>query len=113
MMARYGSFAEILRDSGRTLVFLVLNPDRLSLAESQMIHSELGELGISVPYVLLNKWVTGDDPPELLRRHFPGSRLLWLERQSSDSVTGIEMLRSIGFPLDLVEAGLSLRTRAE
>jgi arsenite-transporting ATPase len=107
MVERYGSFAKVLQDTDRTQVFLVLNPDKLSLAESRMIHRELGELGIGVPYVLLNKWVAEDEPPYFLHRHFSGSRLLWLERQSSDSVTGIATLRALGFPLDLAEAGLA------
>jgi arsenite-transporting ATPase len=118
----YQGLAELLKDGSSTSTFLVLNPDELSLAESRLIWKELKRLGISIPYVILNKVApdaltiggeaaagkagAGPDADGFVRRiekEFPGSRLLIVPLRVGDQLTGMECLGAVDLPLDVGE----------
>jgi len=82
----------------------VLNPDELSLAESQLIWKELSNLGMEIPYLILNKAKAGGDFMKYIKKHFPDSRALILPALAEKELTGIETLDSVELPLDI--AGL-------
>ncbi len=67
----YTGLRELFRDRVATRVHLVLNPDRLSLAESRRIAQELARLEVGVARLVVNK-VAGGGGVEELRRAFPG-----------------------------------------
>ncbi len=97
---RYRGLADLLKDSSSTRIFLVLNPDELSLAESRLIWKELKRLGISIPFVLLNKAESDDGFGARVRDQFPGSKLLLLPKGEGE-LTGLERLDAVELPMDI------------
>ena len=51
----YRLMGDFFRDHGRISLRLVMNPDRLSRLESETIRTELGDMGIAVSRVLINR----------------------------------------------------------
>jgi arsenite-transporting ATPase len=99
----YRGMSELLKDSATTSTFLVLNPDELSLAESELIWRELSNLGIKVPYLILNKAGTDGDFLKRVKTQFPNARALILPTLSEKQMTGIETLDEVELPLGLAE----------
>jgi arsenite-transporting ATPase len=97
---RYRGLADLLKDPIATRIFLVLNPDELSLAESRLIWKELERLGISIPFVLLNKAESDDGFSARARDQFPGSKLLLLPKGKGE-LTGLERLDAVELPMDI------------
>jgi arsenite-transporting ATPase len=100
---RYRGMSELLKNSSTTRIFLVLNPDELSLAESQLIWKELENLGIRIPYLILNK---ADRDSKFLKRIqslFPDARLLKLSCMAGGQLTGLKRLDSVDLPFDIAE----------
>jgi arsenite/tail-anchored protein-transporting ATPase len=100
----YRGLSELLKNPANTRTLLVLNPDELSLAESQLIWKELSNLGMEIPYLILNKAKAGGDFMKYIKKHFPDSRALILPALAEKELTGIETLDSVELPLDI--AGL-------
>ena len=103
LIERYRAVAALLKEPERSRLFLVLNPDRLSLSESRVIWKQLRELQIGVGHVILNKLREGEDVPQSLSREFPGARLVIQPRKLCDDITGLELLESLPAPLDVAE----------
>jgi arsenite-transporting ATPase len=99
----YRGTSELLKDSSITRTFLFLNPDELSLAESRLIWNEMKNLGMSIPYLILNKAQTDGRFVERINRQFPDAQVLVLPAVSGMELTGIEALDSITLPLDIAE----------
>jgi arsenite-transporting ATPase len=108
LIDRYESFSSVLQDRERTRIFIVLNRDKLSLAESTTIWKELKELGLPRPAVILNRDEEGEETPEdggfraVLEKQFPGAPILRLGRQNQE-VVGVDLLDAIGLPMDVDE----------
>jgi arsenite-transporting ATPase len=100
MVDLYGGLSDLLKDGSVTRTFLVLNPDELSLAESQLIWKELTNLGMKISYLILNKSEGNGDFMNRLERRFPDSRLLVLEKKVGGVITGLDGLDALEFPLD-------------
>lgn len=99
----YRGMSELLKNPDTTRTFLVLNPDELSLAESLLIGKELKNLGMKIPYLILNKAKTDGGYVKRIESHFPDSRLLLLPAMEGDELTGIDSLDSVRLPLDTGE----------
>jgi arsenite-transporting ATPase len=101
LTGRYQQVSDLLKDPARTRIFLVLNPDRLSLSESKVIWNSLRGLGIRIAYLILNKLKGEGGPDAAVAREFPGARLLSIPRKLCDDITGLELLESLQAPLDV------------
>ncbi len=88
----YTGLKGLFEDRARTRIRLVLNPDRLSLAESQRIVTELRRLRVTVEQVLVNK-VQADSSLEPLEQAFAGIPMIALPL-STRPLIGIETLRA-------------------
>jgi arsenite-transporting ATPase len=99
----YRGMSELLKNPHDTRLFLVLNPDELSLAESRLIWKEMSNLGIEVPYLILNKAGPEEAFVKRIQSEFPGARILVLPAAAEAELTGIERLDAVQLPLDLSE----------
>lgn len=61
----YRAAKRVFEDRDRTRLCLVLNPDRLSLRESQLIRDTLREFNLDFQQIMVNKYREGDDLGEL------------------------------------------------
>jgi arsenite-transporting ATPase len=101
LVVHYEKFTTLLQHPGLTRVFVVLNPDPLAVAETDLICRELKELGIEVPFLLVNKYQGQEELLVRLGDRYPASRLLTLPRQPEGSVTGLEALEALALPCAL------------
>jgi arsenite-transporting ATPase len=99
----YRGMSELLKNPANTRTFLVLNPDELSLAESQLIWKELSNLGMQIPYLILNKAKKDGAFVKQIENQFPKARLLILPALAGKELTGIETLDAVSLPLDTSE----------
>ena len=99
----YRGMSELLKNPQNTRTFLVLNPDELSLAESQLIWREMSNLGIEVPYLIVNKAGPEGDFVKRIRNQFSDTRILVLPSVAEKELTGIESLDAVDLPMDLNE----------
>ncbi len=60
-IAGYEQTARLFKNTDRTALFLVLNNDSLSMAESDLIRRRMESLHISLAGVVLNKYLNGED----------------------------------------------------
>lgn len=100
LIATYEKLSAVLQDQGSTKVFLILNPDNLSKSESISIGKELGNLGIGIPFVVVNKYVNESDFKRQLMEDFPESRIGVINRLPSE-LTGIPNLTSEHLPIEI------------
>jgi arsenite-transporting ATPase len=103
MVDLYKGMVALLKNPATTKTFLVLNPDELSLAESQLILREMTNLGMNIPYLILNKANADPGFGKRAKKLFPDSRLLLLPSFPGNELTGIESLDSVELPLDIAE----------
>jgi arsenite-transporting ATPase len=99
----YRGMSELLKDPAATRTFLVLNPDELSLAESQLIWKEMTNLGMKITYLILNKAKKDGAFVKRIEKHFPDVRLLVLPAMAGKELTGVETLDSVALMLDIAE----------
>ena len=92
MVDRYTGLRRRFQDAGLTRVHLVLNPDRLSLAESRRIAAELARLRIRVARLVINRVEEAWDPRPLLAE-FPGVPAVAV-RRSTGPLVGLAALES-------------------
>jgi arsenite-transporting ATPase len=97
MVVHYEKFNTLLQHPGLTRMFVVLNPDPLALAETDLICRELANLGIPVPFLLVNKYQGQEKVIRRLESRYPDSRLLTLPCRE-EAVTGIETLEELALP---------------
>jgi len=108
LIEKYRGFSSVLQDTQRTRLFIVLNRDRLSLAESATIWKELDQLELPKPTVILNRYERKAGSPTdgefraTLKKQFPGAPILLLERQPQE-VVGVDRLDAIDLPMDIEE----------
>jgi arsenite-transporting ATPase len=100
LVVHYEKFNTLLQHPGLTRLFVVLNPDPLSLAETDLICRELEGLGISVPFLLVNKFKGQEKLLSRLAGRYSDSRLLTLPCRE-EAVTGIETLEKLALPCAL------------
>lgn len=99
----YRGMSDLLKDGSVTRSFLVLNPDELSLAESQLIWRELANLGIKISYLIVNKSETDSEFLHRVEGQFQDARLLVLPRMAGGELTGLKQLDSVELPMDIEE----------
>ncbi len=99
----YRGMSDLLKDGSVTRSFLVLNPDELSLAESQLIWRELTNLGIKISYLIVNKSETDSEFLHRVEGQFQDARLLVLPRMAGGELTGLKQLDSVELPMDIEE----------
>jgi arsenite-transporting ATPase len=99
----YRGMSELLKDTATTRTFLVLNPDELSLAESQLIWKEMTNLGMKIPFVILNKSSKDGDFADRIQKLFSEIRVLSLPTLDGGELTGLIALDRIEIPVDITE----------
>jgi len=103
MVDLYRGMSDQLQDSSITRIFLVLNPDELSLAESQLIWKELTSLGMKISYLIINKSKPEDAFLGRVEGQFRNARLLVLPTTAGGELTGLKELDSVELPMDIEE----------
>ena len=78
----YKTIKQVFRDKTKTSLNLVMNTDKLSFSESQLIVDNLGKFGITISNVFLNKWYPGFDSTAIKKKYagygfqlFPESKI--------------------------------------
>ena len=102
MVSRYREFDNLLKDRQLTRLFVVVNPDKLSQAETELIYKELENLGMTPSFLILNRYQGEEDILSRLGKRYRDSRVMKLAKQDRE-VTGIEMLEAIDPPLEISE----------
>ncbi len=102
MVTRYREFDNLLKDRKLTRLFAVVNPDKLSQAETELIYKELKNLGITVSFLILNRYQGEEQILSRLEDKYHDSRVIKLAKEDKE-VTGIEMLEAIDLPIKISE----------
>jgi len=102
MTEDYRDLSEYLKNSKETKIFIVTNPDTLSLSESLSISQELKNLNIPFPYIILNKYCDVDEDLKNLKRSFPHSKIVEIYKQRKELI-GLKNLKSVKLPAALSE----------
>lgn len=102
LVERYEKFSSLLRNTDTTRVFLVLNQDRLSLAESKSIWVEIKNLQMPVPFIVLNKCGNDNSFDGTLQEEFSGATILRVEDQCEE-ILGIDALEALSLPMNVDE----------
>jgi len=102
MVVRYREFDSLLKDRQLTRLFAVVNPDKLSQAETELIYKELKNFGIAVSFLVLNRYQGEEYILSGLEKKYHDSRVIKLARQEKE-VIGIEMLEAIDLPVEIGE----------
>ena len=102
MISNYQNLVRLLNNPDTATVFLVLNPNKLSLAESLTIWKELNGLKMSIPFLILNKFREEEKFIQILEKEFHGSKILKLYKQK-DEIIGLKTLESLSLSLELSE----------
>ncbi|RKX78718.1 MAG: ArsA family ATPase [Spirochaetes bacterium] len=100
LIARYEEFFSVLKAPHISSVFVVLNPFKLSRSESLLIQQELTNLGINIPYVILNKYTGDDEFMHSLKKEFKDSIIGIMETQNGE-IEGVETLDSLELPVGI------------
>ena len=103
MVDLYRGMSDLFKDSSVTRTFLVLNPDELSLAESQLIWKELANLGMKISCLIVNKAKRDGEFLKRIEGQFRDARLLVLPRIAGGELTGLKNLDSVELPMDIEE----------
>jgi len=103
MVDLYRGMSDLFKDSSVTRTFLVLNPDELSLAESQLIWKELANLGMKISCLIVNKAKRDGEFLKRIEGQFRDARLLVLPRMAGGELTGLKNLDSVELPMDIEE----------
>jgi len=103
MVDLYRGMSDLFKDSSVTRTFLVLNPDELSLAESQLIWKELANLGMKISCLIVNKAKRDGEFLKRIEGQFRDARLLLLPRIAGGELTGLKNLDSVELPMDIEE----------
>lgn len=86
LIETYKKMAGQFVDKKMTKVFLVLNPDTLSLSESKDIKEKLKDLNISIPYVVLNKIEEGNQSIKDIENEFGESKIIHLLKREREII---------------------------
>ncbi len=96
MISRFKDLSEIFR-SKKSHYTIVMNPDSLSFSESQSIVNHLGDLGINVESVILNKYDGQRIFFESVVSTFREARVVTLKKEEEE-IVGLERLKEISEP---------------
>ncbi len=86
----YRTVEEDFRNSTKTKINLVLNPDKLSFSESKLISEKLKECGLEISEVILNKYKPGFST-EKIKQNFASAGLKLLPL-SEEELLGTQVL---------------------
>ena len=112
LIETYANLVNLFADKNKTSVVMVLNPDTLSLAESQLevglgktieaglIWTELRNLNMAIPLVIINKDRNDEDFVRLVKIQFKGAEILRIGCQQNE-VTGTRALEAVDLALDI------------
>ena len=100
LIETYGNLVNVFADKNKTSVVMVLNPDTLSLAESQLIWTELQNLNMAIPLVIINKDRNDEDFVRLVKMQFKGAEILRIGCQQNE-VTGTRALEAVELAMDI------------
>ena len=103
MVDLYRGMSDLFKNVSVTRTFLVLNPDELSLAESQLIWKELANLGMKISCLIVNKAKRDGEFLKRIEGQFRDARLLVLPRIAGGELTGLKNLDSVELPMDIEE----------
>ena len=96
----YRRLADRFIDNGKTKIFVVMNPDKLSLSESRDIVTKLKDLDMYVPYIILNKFDGDETICQTLEKDFSGTEVIRFPKNSSE-IIGLECMDKIELQFDL------------
>jgi len=96
----YQKLADLFADSIDTKIILVMNPDKLSLSESRDITSQLMDLKMTVPYIILNKFEGDESICKTLENDFIGTEVIRFKKNDSE-IIGLDRIEEYSLSFDL------------
>ena len=100
LIASNKKIMNIFQDENKTRFILVLNPDILSTSESCNICCELDNLGISVSFIILNKYNNEKVILNNIIKEFCDSELFILPNTQQE-IMGLGQLLNLSYPIDV------------
>lgn len=94
MINLYKQLRAYFTDSLKTKIFVVMNPDKLSLSESKDIRNKLYDLKLPKPYIILNKFHDETDMENTIIKEFPECDIVKINKQIEE-VIGLENLDKV------------------
>jgi arsenite/tail-anchored protein-transporting ATPase len=94
MSEDYQNLAKNFKDTNKTSIIIITNPDKLSLCESLSISQELNNLNIPYPFIILNKYCGEDQCLKKLKTNFSNSKIVEIYKQKYELI-GLEKLKSV------------------
>ena len=102
LISRNTKIMNLFQDSKKIKFILVLNPDVLSTSESCDICCELNSMGISVPFIILNKFNKENKVYETIKKEFDKSEI-FLFYKTQYEIMGLQQLQNLSYPLDIAK----------
>ncbi|MCK5153847.1 MAG: ArsA family ATPase, partial [Spirochaetales bacterium] len=101
LIVTYQKLANRFEDSKNTKIIVVLNPDKLSLSESRDILARLKDLGMAIPYIILNKFNGDETVCKILEKEFKGTEIIRFPENDTE-IVGLDCLDGLGLAFDLM-----------
>ncbi len=87
-------------DSKNTKIIVVMNPDKLSLSESRDIVIRLKDLDMTIPYIILNKFVGDESICKILEKDFKGTEVIRFNKNDTE-IVGLDCMEGLALEFDL------------
>lgn len=100
----YQKLADLFVDRNNTKIILVMNPDKLSLSESRDIVTQLKDLEMSIPYIILNKFTGDESICKTLEEDFKGTEVIKINKYDTE-IVGLDCIEGLTLPFNLKRLG--------
>ena len=100
LIQTYQNLSDFFVDSRKTKIIVVMNPDKLSLSESRDIVTRLKDLDMTIPYIILNKYVGDESICKTLESDFKEIEIIRFNKNDSE-ILGLDCIEGIDLPFDL------------
>ena len=96
----YQKLSNLIIDSKNTKIMVVMNPDKLSLSESRDIVTRLKDLDMTIPYIILNKFVGDESICKTLEKDFKGTEVIRFYKNDTE-IVGLDCIEGLDLQFDL------------
>jgi len=96
----YQRLSNLFVDSSSTKIVVVMNPDKLSLSESRDIVTRLKDLDMTIPYIILNKFIGDESICETLEKEFKETEVLRFPKNDTE-IVGLDCIEGLNLTFDL------------
>ena len=96
----YQELSDLFVDSRSTKIAVVMNPDKLSLSESRDIVTRLKDLDMTIPYIILNKFIGDESICKILEKDFKGTEVIRFHKNETE-IVGLDCMEGLDLQFDL------------